>query len=180
MGNLILIMNGAPGVGKTSIAQRYKEAEDDLGEDDVHILSTVDYVKSVAVALGWDGIKTDKSRKFLSELKQILCEWNDSPNTWVINNIKALNKDASINHAYFIDCREPSQIDHLKDLARELDNTKVFTILVRREKAKLNISNSSDADVENYNYDIYLNNDSSIEAAFIDLCLKLKKLGAYN
>ena len=41
--------------------------------------STVDFVKKIAKECGWNGVKDLKSRKFLSDLKDILTEWDDIP-----------------------------------------------------------------------------------------------------
>ena len=42
-------------------------------------VSTVDKVKEIAAECGWDGVKSPKNRKFLSDLKDLLTEWGDVP-----------------------------------------------------------------------------------------------------
>ena len=76
----VLAINGAPGSGKTTFENmlakemgRYYDSR-----------STIDLVKQVAKLCGWDGTKDLKSRKFLSDLKDLLTEYNDAP----MNDIK--------------------------------------------------------------------------------------------
>lgn len=158
----VVIVNGMPGCGKTEfericsslcgIKQPGFNSEKFLL---VKIESTVNFVKQVAYFCGWDGTKTLKNRKFLSELKALLTEWNDVPNTDIENQIKILVK--TCDWLVFVDCREPSEIQKLKD---RLNAT---TILIRRESVENNeTSNESDANVFDYNYDLTIYNNSDI------------------
>ena len=70
----VFVINGAPGSGKTTFEKFIQEEYSDCA-----IISTVDYVKTVAKYVGWDGTKTLKNRKFLSDLKDLLTEWEDIP-----------------------------------------------------------------------------------------------------
>ena len=38
----------------------------------------------IAKECGWGGEKDDKARKFLSDLKRTLVEYNDYPTTWAL------------------------------------------------------------------------------------------------
>jgi hypothetical protein len=80
------------------------------------ILSIVDLVKEIAKDLGWNGEKTPKDRKFLSDLKHILPESDDIP---IKDTERRINdflypiryhgldeKEAAI----FIMCREPKEM----------------------------------------------------------------------
>ena len=58
----------------------------------IEILSTIDYVKDIAKVLGWDGTKTLENRRMLSDLKDLLTRWNDSPHQSVCNKINELKK----------------------------------------------------------------------------------------
>ena len=62
---IVLIVNGAPQAGKTTFNEMLK----DMADGEVKIYSSIDYVKMIAFTLGWDGIKDDKGRKLLSDLK---------------------------------------------------------------------------------------------------------------
>lgn len=146
--------------GKDSFCYRIKEI---MGNRYVHVISTVDIIKDIAFNLGWDGKKTPKDRKFLSDLKDLLTEWNDIPFKYVKNKIKSIENtfeyydvDFDIS-AIFIMCREPKEIERLK---KEL-NAK--TILVRRAEAEAKqSSNHADSEVFNYNYDIIIDNNGTL------------------
>ena len=58
----------------------------------------------------------------------------------------------------FIDCREPSEIQKLKE---RLNAT---TVLIRRESVEnIEVSNHADSEVFNYNYDLTIWNNSDIK-----------------
>ena len=64
----IVIINGTGGCGKdtfVSFVSKYKR---------VYNFSSIDKVKEIAKLIGWDGGKTDKDRKFLSDLKKLTTE----------------------------------------------------------------------------------------------------------
>ena len=71
----IYVVNGAPESGKTYF-ERYIQQHT---ETPCFIYSTIDFVKDLAKLAGWDGTKTPKNRAFLSNLKDLLTEWNDIP-----------------------------------------------------------------------------------------------------
>ena len=71
----VVIVNGFPRSGKDTFVNFCKEK---LGAFGVSV-STVDFVKYLAAQSGWDGSKTPENRKFLSDLKDLLTEWNDVP-----------------------------------------------------------------------------------------------------
>ena len=72
----VVIINGKSSVGKDCFVTMCKEI---LGAEYVCNVSTVDFVKEVAEFCGWDGTKTPENRKFLSDLKDLLTDWNDIP-----------------------------------------------------------------------------------------------------
>ena len=64
----IVIINGTGGCGKdtfVSFVSKYKR---------VYNFSSIDKVKEIAKLIGWNGGKTDKDRKFLSDLKKLTTE----------------------------------------------------------------------------------------------------------
>ena len=121
----------------------------------VDITSTVDFVKEVARFCGWDGVKTLENRKFLSDLKDLLTEWNDIPYKMIVEHIKSL--PVSQDWLVFVDCREPAEIQKLKE---RLNAT---TVIIRREEVENNeVSNHADSDVFYYDYDLTIYNNSDI------------------
>ena len=86
----IFIVNGRGGAGKTSFEKMIVEIAAAHNQK-IAVLSTIDYVKDIAKSIGWDGTKTLENRRMLSDLKDLLTRWNDSPHQSVCNKIKELN-----------------------------------------------------------------------------------------
>lgn len=148
----IVVVNGRPGVGKTS----FEECCKIIRKSNVEVLSTVDYVKRVALFCGWDGTKTLKNRKFLSDLKDILTEWEDIPFQKVKDKADLLSEDEE-SYILFVDSREPAEI---KRFSEELN---ALTLLIRREgDEEIETSNHADSEVFNYNYNLTIWNNGSI------------------
>ena len=138
--------------------------KDILGAECVLNTSTIDYVKAVATFCGWNGTKTPENRKFLSDLKRVLTEWNEVPlkkicqevQTWQSIWIGSGNYHKAV---VFIHCREPKEIDKL---LKEFQDYDPITLLIRREAAEsVEQINDSDNNVLHYAYDytIYNNGD---------------------
>ena len=153
MAKNIFIVNGSGGVGKDTFAELL-----DLFVD-VEKISSVDFVKEVAKTCGWDGSsKGDKDRKFLSDLKIAMSEYNDLPFRRVracVYKFECLGtfKD----HVLLIDIREPEEIERAK---------KTFgakTILIKNDRVAPITSNMADANVLNYNYDFVIENNGTLE-----------------
>lgn len=150
------------GVGKTTFEAKCKElvaANSTFWYDEkqrmaVDIISTVDFVKQIARECGWDGVKTPRNRKFLSDLKDLLTEWNDVPFQKVFDHVMYLDVFAKgFDWLLFVDCREPTEIQKMKE---RLNAT---TVLVRRLGDEVNeTSNHADADVFEYEYDYTIKN----------------------
>lgn len=140
----IVIINGTGGSGKDSFVQMC------MTHAKVINFSSVDKVKEVAKVVGWDGGKTDKDRKFLSDLKKLTAEYNDMPfvsTKEAVDNFK--KSDAQI---LFIHIREPEEIK------RAADAFKAKTLLIKRAGLENITTNYSDANVDNYPYDYKIEN----------------------
>ena len=99
MNKRIIVINGTGGSGKDTFVEfvsKYKK---------VFNFSSIDKVKEVARVIGWEGKKTEKDRKFLSDLKKLTTEYNDM----AFNSIKdAVQKFySSDEEIMFIHIREP-------------------------------------------------------------------------
>jgi hypothetical protein len=160
----VVIVNGRPESGKTTFEWKCREL---LGASStfwfnenkrtlIDVYSTIDFVKEIAKQCGWDGIKSPENRKFLSDLKDLLTQWNDIPYKKVIETAKHLREDRFCcpnDWILFVDCREPEEIQKLKE---RLNAT---TVLVRRLDDEVNeTSNHADANVFNYEYDYTIKN----------------------
>ena len=58
-----------------------------------YILSTVDFVKEIAKKCGWKGEKDLKNRKFLSDLKDLLTNWNNVPFNKIVQQVKSIEDE---------------------------------------------------------------------------------------
>ena len=155
----IYILNGKAGSGKTTFFKLIEEKCHNY----VYNYSTVDLVKKVAGGCGWNGSKTPENRKFLSDLKDLLIEWDDVPYKDCLKEIKRITSLADIydvehdDWAIFIDCREP------KEIQKFVDRLGAKTIFIDRKIEDYNASNHADANVENFEYDIVINNNGTLE-----------------
>ena len=103
-------------------------------------------------------------RKFLSDLKDLLTEWNDVPYQSIrrdIAKIYLIAEQYGLDHnkfVIFIHCREPEEIQRfVKDYG-------ATTILLRRPDVEGNIqSNHADTNVFNYNYDFEIQNNKGLD-----------------
>lgn len=149
------IINGYPRAGKDTFVEFC--ADYLQGTVVVVNLSTVDFVKRIAKMCGWNGEKTPKNREFLSNLKDLLTDWDDVPFKKILEEIeKQKLNNLGANLFFFIHCREPKEINKLKS---ELGAS---TIFIQRNQDALQ-SNHADSDVELYDYDFYIENNSTLK-----------------
>lgn len=118
-------------------------------------------VKYIAARVGWDGTKTPKNRKFLSDLKQLLVEWNDIPYKDVIKTAQYARDELNsygITHTLyvFVQCREPEEIQKF------VDRVGARTIFVSRKDHE-KPTNESDIATRRYNYETTIFNDSDLD-----------------
>lgn len=144
MKKTIVVINGTGGSGKDT----FVEFASKYGK--ITNFSSVDKVKEIAKLIGWDGGKTEKDRKFLSDLKRLTTEYNDM----AFNSIKEAveNFKKSDNEIMFIHIREPEEIK------RAVETFNAKSLLIKRAGLDNITSNYSDASVENYNYDYIIHN----------------------
>ena len=69
----VIIQNAVGGSGKDTLATLLNKCIPTTK------YSIIDLVKQSALTLGWDGGKTEKDRKFLSDLMDLATAYNDSP-----------------------------------------------------------------------------------------------------
>lgn len=152
MNKKIFIINGSGGVGKDTFVELISELVSTLN------FSSVDKVKKIAKEIGWDGkSKTEKDRKFLSDLKLLTGNYCDMPYQSMKQKIEEFNKD-NIHQCLFLHIREPEEIQ------RAVNEFNAKTILITRNLVEQITSNMADANVFNYkNYNYTINNDGSIE-----------------
>ena len=84
----VFIINGSGGVGKDTFIEMIPTFEF-IGKNEnstvwfknleIRNYSSVSKVKEIAKIIGWNGEKTERDRKFLSDLKLLTTEYNDMP-----------------------------------------------------------------------------------------------------
>ena len=152
----IFVINGSGGVGKDTFCNLV----DKVSNGKCFSYSSVNVVKQVAQLCGWNGAKEERDRKFLSDLKDLLTEYNDLPFKDVCHQIDVFLKDGFIE-ILFIHIREPKEIQKVVDKYPQ-----VKTILISSMRVDHITSNHADAEVFNYEYDYIIHNDGSLD------CLK--------
>ncbi len=162
MNKAVIIINGAGGVGKDTLCaiadKNFK----------VRNISSVDPIKEIATMCGWRGEKTDKARKFLSDLKMLTVNYNDFPTNWAKAQFDDfLTTDEEI---LFVHIREPEEIRKYVNATE--GRAKALLIRGGERTRHTAYGNASDDGVENYSYDYYFVNDkplSEVEAEFTAL-----------
>lgn len=153
-----IIVGGFPRSGKSTFVSYCQEI---IGEQYTLNISTVDLVKYIAARVGWDGTKTPKNRKFLSDLKQLLVEWNDIPYKDVIKTAQYARDELNsygITHTLyvFVQCREPEEIQKF------VDRVGARTVFVSRKDHE-KPTNESDIATRRYNYEATIFNDGDLD-----------------
>lgn len=168
MEKLVIIINGKPGSGKDTLcelaAKHYK----------VKIISAITPIKDIAKENGWDGVKDEKSRKLLSDLKHIFIKYNDLPNKYLLSKYQEFVKDKE-TEILFVHIREA---DEIKKFKQQIDGDCVTLLIKRPSVDSAVIGNDSDDKVDAMNYDYYFVNNESIsriEDKFVEFIAQLLK-----
>ena len=148
---LAIVINGQGGVGKDTLcsiaAKHYR----------VRNVSSITPIKEIAAACGWSGEKTDRARKFLSDLKQLTVEYNDYPTRYLTEQYHDFLKGE--DEILFVHIREPQEIEKFV----RASEGRAATLLVRGGKRFSHrggaYGNTSDDGVENYPYQYIFYND---------------------
>ena len=149
MNKQIFIINGSGGCGKDTFVNYVSKHVPTIN------YSSVFKVKSIAKMIGWNGEKSERDRKFLSDLKKLTSDYCDMP----FEDMKlVVDKFERTYHEFlFLHIREPKEIERAKNAF----NAK--TILIRRDSVKKIESNMSDKNVEDYKYDYYIENSGTLD-----------------
>lgn len=156
MNKQIFIINGSGGVGKSTFCRMVEESLplfvdkfDGVRIMPVKTISSVDQIKEIAEFVGWNAkFKTEKDRKFLSDLKDLCSEYSDFSFNYMAIQVESFRE--SNKYVLFIHSREPKEIERVK---QAFD---AKTILIKRDNVKHITSNKSDREVFDYDYDIEL------------------------
>ena len=146
----IFITNGMARCGKDTFAKFLSELTPTMK------YSSIDKVKDIAYLCGWEGAKTERDRKFLSDLKLLTTEYSDMPFKKIKEMVNKFNNDKD-HSIMLIDIREPDEIERAKTVFG------AKTILIENNRVKHISSNMADANVFSYKYDYIVENNSSLE-----------------
>lgn len=158
MNKHIFIINGSGGVGKDTFVKLVKAELNDKYKrfNTVDSYSSIDRIKEIARELGYEGGKTEKDRKFLSDLKELAGNYSDMPFKCVKEKVENFLKNDS-NIILFLHIREP------KEIARAVKEFNAKTILITSKFVNNIISNISDKNVFEYQYDYVIRNNGTID-----------------
>lgn len=162
---IVIIVNGQGGVGKDTLCDyfsRYYNA---------NTVSAITPIKEYAKLIGIDINKSDKNRKFLSDFKFLLDEYDKTTTRYLTDELEKFI-DSSFR-VLFCMIREPDQIDEFKEIVRN-HGMRVATLLVRREAAERTFGNDADDNVENYHYDYIFENNMALEFAHSTFVIMVK------
>lgn len=170
--SIVIVINGKGGVGKDYCISSLTSK---VGEENVENISSIDEIKKIASQYGYSELnKTDKSRKFLSELKRVFTEWNNMPLICTCKKVR--NSIKEHKRFIFVHIREIDQIQKFVDLFPLLvdaniegeyddittNDFSIVTLLIKDKKnLPVHFGNRSDDCVGEYNYDYYYTNDKS-------------------
>ena len=163
----IFIVNGAATSGKSTFELMCNDYCFQKHSDKLVIESIINPVKclvsNITVSDLWDGSKDPKSRKFLSDLKDLVTEYNNYPMRKTIEEVDIMTEYYD-SPAAFIDMREAADIDKFKELYGDVYG--IQTVIIRRPGdtvAAETSNNHADRDVFKYNYDIVVWNQGSLD-----------------
>jgi hypothetical protein len=153
MSKLVIVINGQASAGKDTICDII------ISKYNAMKVSAIDPIVEIAIKYGWDGIKNNKSRKFLSDLKRAFVDFNDMPNKYLLEKHKKF-----ISSAYdilFVHIREKDQIE---SFIKNVDSGKCITLLIQKDtdNSPAILGNYSDDNVFDYSYDYYYVNNSNL------------------
>ena len=150
----VIIVNGHPKSGKTQYELFLSKYNKTI------IYSSITPVKEYAKKyFGWSGDENDKTeewRRFFSELKNMLVVEFDYIFKDLSVQVNKFYRDVN-SELLLIDSREPEEIERFKN------QFQAITVFIKNDRVEKIMSNKSDANVENYKYDYYIDNNSTLD-----------------
>jgi len=156
---LVIIINGSAESGKDTLctlAAKHYRCQNH---------SSIDPIKEMARVGGWFGVKDTRSRRLLSDLKNLMIAYNDCPTKYLIR--KYYEFERSDDDILFVHIREPDEIRKFMDAIKPSEDVLLrdFAILVRRSAAPKMLGNAADDGVADYPYDAFFVNDTDMDVA---------------
>jgi hypothetical protein len=165
---IVIVINGKAQTGKDTLCDfviNYYHAEK---------RSSITPILKIARENGWDGVKDNKSRKFLSDLKRAFVDFNNLPNKYLLEECDQFL--IGNNDILFVHIRESDQIKDF--LANVKDSCHCCTLLVSNTRDDKSVlwGNDSDDNADNYPYDYIYNNIKPLEEAKKDFMEFFQKI----
>jgi len=159
MKNLLCVpINGMAGSGKDTFAAMAAEHVESIGADIVvHNVSSVDRVKQAARLLGWHGDKDNKSRQFLSDIKDLATAYSNSPFKYMTGHVERANRAI-----VFLHIREPEEITAIVEWCK---THMIHCQTLKISRTSVDIVDNNTGDVGStlpYDYDIQVNNNLAL------------------
>lgn len=161
MKKIVIAINGVGGVGKDTFCEYCANIADEY-QILVKNISSVDQIKEIATILGWDGGKTTKDRKMLSDLKDLSTEYNDGPFEWIKYNILKLDYDV-----LFVHIREIEEIDKVKRFVENNVDFEFMSVRVNRD-ISTDTNNTGDKNATlYYPYTVEIDNNKALTDLYV-------------
>lgn len=148
--NKLIIINGTARVGKDTFSIMLINEFEKRGIP-ARKISSIDHCYQAAKLLGWDGIKNEVGRKFLSDLKDLSSGVFDGPFKYMKEEYE------KFDGVTLVHIREPEEIQKVKNRITGVD-----TILVYRNGVQ-QFDNHADQGVNGFNYDYEVDNNGTLE-----------------
>ncbi len=112
---VVILVSGKAGSGKDTF---FDEVSTSNINANFHRFGFADYVKDIAIRIGWDGKKDERGITFLQELSYSARKYKD--NIWTKRIIDFVEENKLLNSSFMevvvvTDCRYPDQINFIKD-----------------------------------------------------------------
>lgn len=163
----IFVINGSNSSGKDTFVDIASSLSSELNIDEVVHISSVDVIKKMAKRYGWDENKDEKGRKLLADLKEAWDNYNSLTQIDIFTRTKRwiISKNSFLKPRFlFVDIREPTKIKTYIDSIEKYygDCVCTGTILIKQTRTEA-ASNPADQGVNNFKYDIIIDNDGTID-----------------
>lgn len=177
----VIIINGAPQSGKDTFANLAGEYCDLNEIANVFNLSSVEPIKDMLEAFGWDGEKTDDVRNIISNIKKIWISAQNGPTMFLMHNILQFHMaHTGEDNIIFCHVREPEEIDKIKNAIAGMDTMgiDIMTMFIIRNNGTN--ENACDSDnpklISKYSYDKIIYNNEDLAKYDEKICSFIEEL----
>ena len=177
--HFVFIINGHNGAGKDEFVSQFIKASESNGNHyKISNVSTIDPIKKmINIPNLWNGIKDEASRQLMHDIKEAVDKYNNFTTVVAAQKVNIFKLSSPmVRTISFVHCREPEKIQQLIEHIEEKykDTFMIGTILVRRDSHNI-AGNAADQNVENFKYDITINNNSTLDDLY-EQALSIVKL----